>query len=713
MNEDAELIAVFEAEVSEQLDALDEHLARGPGAYRYDDLFHLAHNVKGAARMVGAPGLTEAAHALEDLFDVMRGGRPSTEETTLLMREGASWLRRCFDALGGGESPDVSSYVRKVAEALSIDVSRSAELEPKVNTSEARASVNPASDDAASRERPSADGAGAGTIRIAVDKLERLMGLSAEFATTVHRTDAQRASVGRILELAERLGRSSRAAKKNPDLLELIETAKELRRTSDDESSQGTRVAEELQSAIRRLRMIRMDTLSALLGRVARGAAEAHGREVRFEMLGGETEIDRTILDRLRDPLVHLVRNAIAHGLEAPEVRAQAGKPRTGTVTLRAESAGSWVEIVISDDGRGVDDERVRRRAVALGIIDDRQAEAMLPEEATELIFHPGLSTALQVSELAGRGFGMDIVRANLVELGGSVTVSSARGRGTEMRMRAPLTLLTTRALVAIVAGQTVAVPMMNAERALTVERSTIRVVDGREVIRVEDRLLPIASLAVELGLGQRPFETTAALVLAEGHRRCAFIVDEILGEKELTMQPLGWNLPHVRGIAGGAVVESGEVVLVLHAHELVGAKTQTVTGQSPLLDRQVADAKRRVRVLLVDDSVTSRTLQRNILASAGYDVRTANDGLAALESLREHPAEIVVSDVEMPRMTGIELTTRLRASQEFNRLPIILVTSLGSISDRDRGAAAGADAYIVKGEFDQDELLRAVARLV
>ncbi|MBZ0118425.1 MAG: response regulator, partial [Sandaracinaceae bacterium] len=431
------------------------------------------------------------------------------------------------------------------------------------------------------------------------------------------------------------------------------------------------------------------------------------GRSAELRIEGGDTEVDRAILERLRDPLMHLVRNAVAHGIEDARARAAAGKPAQGTIVLIARGEGSWVELVVQDDGRGVDLDAVRAKALREGLV----SHAAGAEELFELLFRASFSTATTVSELAGRGFGMDIVRTRLEEMGGSVSIGSEAGRGTRVRMRAPLTLLTTRVLVLSAAVQTFALPMIGVELALWVDSARVRTIEAGEVVEVGDGLVPVVALTALLGLGvMEARDRSPAVVVRSGHRRRALMVDEVLGEREVTMQALPWNLAHVPGVAGAALTESEEVLIVLHVHELASARPG---GSIARATTERVSAVRQRRVLVADDSVTSRTLVRNILSSAGYEVVVAVHGEAAFGLLGELDVDLVVTDVDMPKMSGIELTRRIRATPILERLPVILVTSLGSDEDRRRGADAGADAYIVKGAFDQDELLRAVARLI
>ncbi len=728
MSDDAELLEVFKAEVAEQLDLLDEQLALPPASWDLGQLFHLAHNVKGGARMTGTPGILEAAHALEELFGALRAGRRIDRKAAGLVREGARLLHACYEAVDSGATPDVSDYERRVARFVERAERKSKDAAPPPQAGADAASPPEASPDAASPPRPPVEeqpgpvedtdagngdtraAAGAATVRIGVEKLQALMGLSSEFVAGAHRAHSHRNIAWSLLGQATELRRTKPGIAQDPVFRQLCATAKDLLRTLDEDGLRGKQLSEQLQDAVRMLRMVRVDSLRGILSRVVRASADVCGREAELRVEGGDTEIDRAVLDHLRDPLVHLVRNAVAHGIEDPSERLRAGKPRAGAVTLRARSAGSWVEIAVVDDGAGIDTRAVRERATERGMLQEAQGRSLSEEELLDLVFLPGLSTSSTVSEVAGRGFGMDIVRSNLAEVGGSVVLTTRRGVSTAATMRVPLTRLTTRALAVLAGGQALAIPMIGVERTISVDPHDVRVVDGGSAVQIEGALVPVDSLAEVLGVPTRAGQRRPAVVVAEGHRRRALLVDEVQGETELTMQPLPWNLRNLSPVSGLAVVEGGEVVLVLNPHELLALRGGKALSRAM---QAASKATRTHRVLVVDDSVTSRTLERNILVSAGYEVLMAVNGAAALTTLAEHEVDLVITDVDMPKMNGIELTRRIRATAQTSRLPVILVTSLGDEADKRRGVEAGADAYIVKGDFDQDELLRAVARLL
>ncbi|MCZ7680730.1 MAG: response regulator [Sandaracinaceae bacterium] len=328
----------------------------------------------------------------------------------------------------------------------------------------------------------------------------------------------------------------------------------------------------------------------------------------------------------------------------------------------------------VQDDGRGIDLDVVRARAVRDGVMSEAEARSAGAEEVIELVFRPGFTTADSVSELAGRGFGMDIVRTNLAEMGGSVAISTEPGSGTRVMMRAPLTLLTIRALTVKAGGQLLAIPMIGVDGALLVRRAQVRVVDAIEVVPVGDALLPVSALSAVLGLGPGgAWDVSPAVIVGTGHRRRVLVVEDVVGERELTIQALPWNLRHVPGVAGAAVGDSEEVVLVTNVHELVSSSASSSAGVASM----PTSAPRQHRILVVDDSVTSRTLVKNILSSAGYEVVMAVNGEEALARLAEVDVDMVITDVDMPRMNGIELTRAIRSTKALERLSVILVTSL------------------------------------
>ena len=714
MEADQELFAIFRAEVDEQIEDLCDLLNRSPGRWRIDRLFQISHNVKGAARIVGVDPVCEAAHALEDLFSAVRGGLDLSEEAVALVRSGGDLLADCFIAIDEGTSPDVKAYRERVNDCLASAAGVSAEHRPS-NTSPADAGqedpgseTEPSSkmvDASPGEEAPRRDSR-ATTLRVGTEKVDALLGLASEFVSLVFRSEGHGTTAKRLLSQLESTLRRNVHLRTDPEIREAHRLSRELVRGLADHASDSLRISDEFQASVRALRMVRIEGLRTLLSRSVRDACAQTGRNAKLRVTGGHTEVDRVILDRLRDPLAHLLRNAIAHGIEPEKERIAAGKDGSGVVEVRARSVGPWVEVTVSDDGRGIDVEEVRERALAMGIVTQKDIDDEGESGVLDLLFRSGFSTVESITELAGRGVGLDVVKTQLEQLGGSASIKSELGRGTEVTLRVPLTRLTTKGVLVRVGPQVFAIPSTDVERTLQIQREDVTVADGTEVVVVDGRLVRAASLATILGQAPDESEKKPAVVVRTGMGHRAIIVDEVLGQREFIAGALPWNLKDTKGVAGATVLDGDDVVLILDTRTLVGSHS-AAGGWTEV--REI----HRYRVLVVDDSATSRTLVRNILKTAGYEVLTAIDGEEAFSTLKEQKADLVVSDVEMPKMDGFELTQRIRRDVELERLPVILVTSMGSEEHKSQGAEAGADAYIIKGAFDQDELLQTVARLL
>jgi two-component system chemotaxis sensor kinase CheA len=483
------------------------------------------------------------------------------------------------------------------------------------------------------------------------------------------------------------------------------------------------RAARRLDDEVRRVRMLPFAEACQGLERSVRDVARTEGKQAELVVEGGEVELDRSVLEGLRDPLNHLVRNAVDHGIEGPEERRAAGKSEVGRVTVSAALRGSQVEVVVADDGKGLDLDAVRAEAKGRGLGEASDATTL-----ADLIFLPGFSTAKVVTAISGRGVGLDVVKSRLEVLHGSVELAIEPGRGTRFTLAVPLTLTTQRALLIEAGGQTFALASASVPRLLRVDPGDLRTIEGRAMLVRDGAPLPIVELARVLGLpsrgpgaplaaGKRP-----ALIVASGERRVALLVDELITEQEIIVKGLGDRIKRVRNVAGATILPTGRIAPVLNPANLVrsalglglGAVAASGPASAPGGDRAEASAHaQRRRLLVVDDSVTTRTLEKSILEAAGYDVLTAVDGEAGWRVLQEQGADLVVADIEMPRMDGFALTEAIRRSTRFAELPVVLLSSLASDRDRSRGIEAGADAYIVKGGFDQDDLIKTIAQLL
>ncbi len=482
-------------------------------------------------------------------------------------------------------------------------------------------------------------------------------------------------------------------------------------------------LADTLQEDVGSLRLVPFDSILGTLQRTVRDSARETGKTVNLDVIGGSVEIDKTVLESLKDPLMHLLRNAVDHGIETEQERSGRQKPAAGWIYINVESRGSEILVLLADDGRGIDALAVRAAAVRNGIITEAEAEALSDDEAKALIFRPDVTTRHAVTPISGRGVGLDVVRERIESLRGRVSLASEVGRGTRFALSVPVSLTRIRCITFDVGGEQYAIPSLYVQRMETVPQSSAMSVEGKTLITFNDRTMSLVSLASVLdSQTDAPGNHLRVMVLHASDRNIAFAVDELLGEQELVLKALGPELTRARYVSGAALLEGGEVIIVLDASALVRHATSPIFAERfkprgsdrlPHPEEAPADpadhAVSGLRVLVVDDSITTRTLEKNILETAGCDVRVAIDGVEAWDILEGQPFDVVVSDIEMPRMNGLELTERIKRTASTQHLPVILLTSLGKPEQREAGLRAGADAYLVKTRFDQDELLRTI----
>jgi two-component system chemotaxis sensor kinase CheA len=481
-----------------------------------------------------------------------------------------------------------------------------------------------------------------------------------------------------------------------------------------DDASRTSVVVGDLQELGMGLRMLPANTIFQAFPRAVRDLAKQFRKDIELVIEGGSTELDKKVLEEINDPLVHIMRNAVDHGIEDPAVRVACGKPATGKVSIAARQEGDRIVIEISDDGAGIDPDRIRESAVRKGYVTEAEAKAMSDREAQYMIFEAGFSTAAIITEISGRGVGMDVVREFVVEkLKGSLDLSSERGKGTTFRLTIPLTLAIIRALLLRVGEQVYALPTGSIEETLRVDPEEIIKVEGREVIRRQRRTIPLVRLADILGVASDGAlnKVPIATIGYSGHRM-GFMVDSFVGEQQIVIKTLGTHLVKVDNVAGVTILGAGEVVPILNVPDLMN-NARTRAGQRVGRIERFERVGAR-KILICEDSFTTRELERSIFEAAGYDVETANDGVQGLSKLKEGlQIDAVVTDVQMPNMTGFELTRAIKGDPALAEIPVIIVTSLERDEEKAEGVEAGADAYITKSVFNQDTLLDTVERLI
>ncbi len=486
----------------------------------------------------------------------------------------------------------------------------------------------------------------------------------------------------------------------------------QLRRAFNDRTSGMATSLDQVIDHVRELRLLPVSTVFDLYLSAAREIARERGKKVSVRTEGGSTMVDRSVLDTLNDVLVHMIRNAVDHGIEYPEERQQLGKPPHGGIVLRARVVGDRILIDVEDDGKGIDVKDVTDSALNKGLISELEAENLDTEGALSLIFRSGFSTAKQATEISGRGVGMDVVWTRVQELGGAVRVDSKPGQGTRFILEMPTSIAITRVLLFSAANQSFAILATFVDRVVRLESESMIDVSGGKAIVLDDRTIPAATAAEVLQIGKPSGKDgkLPVIVVEHGGRTLALIVDTVLGERELTIKPLGPFLAGIRGVSGAAMLEDGTVILVLHAGDMVSSAGRPL---SRVVQPPARVEEKVRRALLVEDSLITRELERSMLASLGLHVEEAADGQEAMQKLRAMTFDIIVSDVEMPHINGFELTQKVKQDQRWSHIPVILVTTRGSSEDRQRGVEVGADAYVVKSEFKSKSFIETVRRFL
>ena len=718
---DDDMIELFFDEASERIAALAGKLIeieRRPGdGELVRDVFRDLHTVKGSSAMVGLAPVNHLAHAAEDLVGQIRDSGRAVDGPVI------DALLAALDGLR-----DMLALAR-AGRTIEIDPAPViARLRNPAASAHAAPAVASAAAEAPARSALSVDLARQ-TIRVDFDKLDRLLNLVGEL---VLGRDSLRGAVHALgsitAELATDRGMARRAARaaggasvvRGHGLDHLGDELSRVERVLGDVASdldQGTdrldAISGELRDQVMRLRMVSVAGIFRKHVRTVRDLAASLGKRARLELEGEDTELDKLLVEALDEPLLHLVRNAVDHGIEEPDARVAAGKPAEGAIRIAAAHRGNQVEIRVGDDGRGLDPARLRARAVERGLITADQAAAMDDHAARELIFRAGFSTAAQVSEVSGRGVGMDVVRQTIVaRLKGTIDVESTPGQGSAFVLKLPLTLAIIQVIVARAGGETFAIPLDVVKRVLAIEPREIERIGDREVCVVRGRHIPLIRLDVVLELdagGDGPLHLVLVEHAGPGHETYALVCDHLVGKREIVIKSLGPLLANVPCTAGATLL-GDRVALILDVPAIIRRALEEPGRPAPR--RLAPEARGGGHVLLVEDSDIVRESLRRLLADAGYAVTVAVDGQHGLELARSRRFDLISTDVVMPRLDGYELTRALRAMPEYAEVPIIMVTTMGERIDRVRGFDAGVDEYITK-PHDRAMLLATVRKLL
>jgi len=742
-----QLLPMFRAEAQDHLKVISSGLIeieKDPGrqAETIEAVYREAHSLKGAARSVNLTGVVGICQSVENVFACFK--RKELEPSAQVM----DLLHRAIDCMAGIVAGDVSlsdksgtgGLIHKLEEVIrkreAVSEDEGTDVSGKIWSGEPeRFGDEPASETAAASTAPDSPAMPAlgpdGTIRVSAAKLDELL-LLAEEMLAIKLAAAHRASelkelkkifvrwkkeTAKSLKPAVGQGAGRKPADRGPEpFVPAFEAGltKLLKGIESDQRFLGTMV-DALLVDVKKTIMLPCSSLLELFPKLVRDLSRYTGKDVELSVEGGGIEMDRRVLELIKDPLIHLVRNCIDHGIETPREREKNNKARRGKIKIAVFSRDSRIEISVSDDGAGVDMSRLKSAAHKSGHILQDEIDGLGQDDALALAFRSGISTNRIVTDISGRGLGLAIVKEKVEKLGGTVKIDTRPGIGTTVGMVVPLTLATFRGVLVMAGKHLFIVPSANVERVSRIKEEQIKTVGNRATFSFNDRPVSLARLRDVLGLkngvtipgaGDSPIE---AMMLVSGENHMVFLVDEVFHEQEFLIKGLGRQLSRVRNIAGAAVLGNGKVVPVLNASDLMISASKI---DLPVAASAEEPQKARC-VLVVEDSITARTLLKGILESAGYEVATAFDGVDAFTALKTGRFDLVVSDVEMPRMNGFELTAKIRDDRGLAELPVVLVTALESREDRERGIDVGANAYIVKSSFEQSNLLDVVRRLI
>jgi len=676
---------IFLKEADEHIGSLQKRLLvleKEPGnKILIHELLRNAHTLKGSARMLGFEDISVIAHRMEDYLKEMEDDeRPVDSLSVDMLLQGTDAINRMIDALAKGlESPvDLDKFMLAFEQGLST--------------------ADAITDSGASENEVQGD-----TVRTSVRTLDTLVNLLGELIINKKRFEDKTADLKELCRAA--------------DGSVPVAGLKEFQGALEEDVLYLGFIIQELHAQAMALRMLPLKTVTEGFTRMVRDLAKSQGKEINFEIIGDHIEVDRVLLESLKPMFLHMLTNAVDHGIELPEERIARGKPAVGTIRLVAHHEANSVVIEIRDDGAGMDPQKIKQTALRRGVIDKEEAEMLRDDEALYLTLRQGFSTSDIVTDISGRGVGMDVVKMSIEKVKGNLTLKSEVGVYTEVHLQLPLTLAVIEALIVSSADQQYAIPLSYVQETIKIRAEDISTVAGREVVSVRNATVPLISLAKLLGLQEQKALITggkvSAVILKQRDQSVACIIDTNNGTSEIVVKGLGGQLKRVRHTFGATILGDGNPALILDVPDIFSTAEGVSTGGLRKAIHESQTVTSRGNVLVVDDSITTRTMEKSILVAHGYDVVLAISAEDALEKVAGASFDLVISDVEMPGQNGFELTARLRAMDEYRDVPVIIVSSLAKDEHKRKAIEAGAQAYIVKGAFEQGTLLDTVESLI
>lgn len=706
------LLSTFRIEAKEHIDAITSGLIELEKAAPVkqtsiiETIFREAHSLKGAARSVNLKEIESLCQSMENVFAALK-------------RSDIAISPQLFDTL----HPAVDYAGRIISGENVLTASDRAQINEHIQRLESALNgIGPAPKPQVTVEKDIPCSSQIETVRISTAKLDTLLLqaeqlLSVKLASEQRVVDLQEINATFAVwkkEWAKSQGRQNVFLGWNNIYIKSLNSKlTALARSAQNDNRQFGGMVDELLYNMKKALMLPFSSLLVIFPKLIRDLSHDQGKETDLIIEGEDIEIDRRILEEMKDPLIHLMRNCIDHGIEKPDERKIKKKPSRGTIKIILSAReGNRLEIQVSDDGAGIDVPGVLSASVKRGIISKEEAGKLSEHKALSLIFRSGVSTSPIITHVSGRGLGLAIVHEKVEKLNGTISIETKKDAGATFRIVIPLTLTTFRGILVRVGKQQYILPGVSVEKVVRIKKEEIKTAENREMIVLDKSVISVSRLGDILELPKKAKKITAGeniqVVVLSG-MRMAIMVDEVLDEQEVVVKSLGKQLIRVRNVAGATILGSGKVVPILNIHDLMKSALKITGSYEPEEDTITP----RKSVLVVEDSITARALLKNILETAGYDVITAVDGVNALAELKKRDFDLVVSDVDMPRLNGFGLTEHIRSDKRISELPVVLVTALDSREDKERGIDVGANAYIVKGSFDQNNLLEVIQKLI
>lgn len=707
-------------------------------------IFRSAHTIKGSGRMIGLSKISEVAHQLEDILDSVKKGELRLKQAQFNMLFGAVdatsaaivAVRQTQNDSSFDHEPVLKSLADilreegspgNIATAKQADTPRPALLPASAAQPEPPPFFEPndlsPSPPAAQQAAAKADE----TLRISAAKLDETIKIMGEIISSQSRLREHGNTLESILKslrvtveaMPENISNSGHEqevyGKTKCALATSLNTIRQFLAEYKNDVAYQSILTDQLMERGARLRMLPISTILDAFPRYARDIAVACGKSIELRITGGETELDKKIVENIGDPLMHMIRNCIDHGIESAEQRKESGKPETGCITIAAGYEGGSVFVHVSDDGGGIPLDKIRQKAIDKRIFSPEALSQMSESDTIKLIFRPGFSTSSFITDISGRGVGMDVVYQNVVEqLKGSIVVSTEAGKGTGFHINLPLTLAMIRVFFVSLGDRVFGVMVSTVEEVMKLKKADIIDIVDKKAIRLREQLVPLVELSALVGLTGQKHESSDELnlvVLNSSGEKLAVVVDSMISEEDMEIKPLPRHMKHVPLVSGVALTGKNEIALVLNTPQIFSASRNMSVAKSS--SATGANGMRDTYILVADDSVNTREIEKSILESYGYKVDVAADGMEAYERAQNFNYDLIVTDVEMPVLDGLSLTGKLRQNARYKHTPIIIVSSREREEDKRKGVQAGANAYIVKGSFEQSNLLETVRVLL